>query len=129
MLLLPAKPWLAGMQILPEERRDIPHHLLDILGPSQEFSAGDFFEAGRAATQAILQVSSITAYSLELCAVPCECFRGCVLPYSVAMCPSWLAGRASTSAGSCMDGPPPPAQTMLWQPQPRQCLTRWVHTV
>ena len=54
--------------------------------------------------------------------------RGCALPYSVAMCPLWLAGQASTSAGSCMDGPPPPALTMLWQPQLRQCLTRWVHT-
>ena len=75
VLLLPAKPWLAGMQILPEERRDIPHHVLDILEPSQEFSAGVFFEAGRAATQAILQVSSITAYRLELCAVPCEYFQ------------------------------------------------------
>ena len=57
VLLLTAEPFLLCMQILPEERRDIPHHLLDILKPSQDFSAGDFYEAGRAATQAILQVS------------------------------------------------------------------------
>ena len=62
VLLLTAEPFLSCMQIMPEERLDIPHHLLDILEPSQDFSAGDFFETGRAATQAILQVSSITTY-------------------------------------------------------------------
>ena len=64
MLLSTAEPLLLCMQILPEERRDIHHHLLDILEPSQDFSAGDFFEAGRAATQAILQVSSAAAHEL-----------------------------------------------------------------
>ena len=61
MLLLTAELLLLCMQVLPEERRDVPHHLLDILDPSQDFSAGYFFEGGRAATQAILQVSSVTA--------------------------------------------------------------------
>ena len=43
-------------QILPAERGGIPHHLIDILSPHEEFSAGDFFERARAATVDILQV-------------------------------------------------------------------------
>ena len=45
------------MQILPADRRGIPHHLLDILSPQEEFSAGDFYARARAATADILQVS------------------------------------------------------------------------
>ena len=64
VLLSAAETLFLWMQILPGERWDIPHHLLDILEPSQDFSAGNFFEAGRAATQAILQVSSAAAHEL-----------------------------------------------------------------
>ena len=44
------------MQILPEEQRGIQHHLLDILDPHEDFSAGQFYELSRAAIAAILQV-------------------------------------------------------------------------
>ena len=51
-------------QILPAERGGIPHHLIDILSPHEEFSAGDFFERARAATADILHVcyASATLY-------------------------------------------------------------------
>ncbi|CAL8468281.1 g7821 [Coccomyxa elongata] len=42
-------------KILPAERRGIPHHLLDILSPREEFSAGDFYARARTATADILQ--------------------------------------------------------------------------
>ncbi|CAL5221867.1 g4129 [Coccomyxa viridis] len=42
-------------KILPSERGGIPHHLIDILTPHQEFSAGDFYSLARAATADILQ--------------------------------------------------------------------------
>ncbi|CAK0779903.1 hypothetical protein CVIRNUC_004884 [Coccomyxa viridis] len=42
-------------KILPAERGGIPHHLIDILSPHEEFSAGDFFERARTATADILQ--------------------------------------------------------------------------
>ena len=48
-------------QILPAERGGIPHHLIDILSPHEEFSAGDFFERARAATADILQVCYASA--------------------------------------------------------------------
>lgn len=46
----------AMMQISTAERRGVPHHLLDILSPREEFSAGDFYERARTATADILQV-------------------------------------------------------------------------
>lgn len=36
------------------QRQGIPHHLIDILQPSEEFSAGDFHTAARQATEEIL---------------------------------------------------------------------------
>ncbi|EIE19274.1 isopentenyl transferase, partial [Coccomyxa subellipsoidea C-169] len=42
-------------KILLAERRGIPHHLLDILSPKEEFSAGDFYTLARTATADILQ--------------------------------------------------------------------------
>ena len=48
---------LACFQISVSERRGIPHHLLDVIDPRQDFSAGDFYERARAATEDILQVS------------------------------------------------------------------------
>ena len=48
----------AVAQILLAERRGIPHHLLDILSPKEEFSAGDFYTLARTATADILQVRS-----------------------------------------------------------------------
>lgn len=48
----------APQQIPPEERRGIPHHLLDVLDPSDDFSAGDFYVAARRAAEDILQVGT-----------------------------------------------------------------------
>ncbi|KAL4434476.1 hypothetical protein ABPG75_000917 [Micractinium tetrahymenae] len=42
-------------KIRPEERQGIPHHLLDVLDPSEDFSAGDFFAAARRAAEDILR--------------------------------------------------------------------------
>ena len=42
-------------QIPLDERRGIPHHLLDVLDPHQDFSAGDFFVLARAAAEDILR--------------------------------------------------------------------------
>jgi hypothetical protein len=39
------------------QRQGIPHHLIDVLPPTEEFSAGDFYERGRAAAEDILSVS------------------------------------------------------------------------
>ena len=44
------------LQIPEAERQGIPHHLLDILPPEAEYSAGDFYEQARACTDDILQV-------------------------------------------------------------------------
>lgn len=42
------------MQISIPERRGIPHHLLDVFDPKDEFSAGQFYTLARAATSDIL---------------------------------------------------------------------------
>jgi len=47
-------PHLHALQISVDERRSIPHHLLDILSPENDFTAGDFYHRARAATQDIL---------------------------------------------------------------------------
>eukprot|EP00887_Chlorella_sp_A99_P000641 scaffold5.g641.t1 len=47
------------------ERRGVRHHLLDVLDPHEEFSAGHFFEAARAAAQDILQAEAAAAAALE----------------------------------------------------------------
>ncbi|KAK9269328.1 hypothetical protein L1049_001099 [Liquidambar formosana] len=39
----------------PSERKEVPHHLVDILHPSEEYSVGQFFEDARQATRAILR--------------------------------------------------------------------------
>ncbi|GMY32002.1 tRNA dimethylallyltransferase 9 isoform X1 [Fagus crenata] len=36
------------------ERKEVPHHLVDILHPSEEYSVGQFFEDARQATRSIL---------------------------------------------------------------------------
>lgn len=51
-----SRPRWRTPQIRPEERQGIPHHLLDVLDPSEDFSAGDFFVAARRAAEDILQV-------------------------------------------------------------------------
>ncbi|KAK9826713.1 hypothetical protein WJX81_000524 [Elliptochloris bilobata] len=38
-----------------EDRRGIPHHLIDVLEPHEEFSAGDFYDMARPVTDDILQ--------------------------------------------------------------------------
>ena len=40
-------------KITPSERRNIPHHLIDIVDPTDLFTAGDYAERGRAALQEI----------------------------------------------------------------------------
>ncbi|OVA13280.1 tRNA isopentenyltransferase [Macleaya cordata] len=37
------------------DRKEVPHHLLDLLYPSEEYSVGQFFEDGRQATRDILE--------------------------------------------------------------------------
>ncbi|KAL5564444.1 hypothetical protein UlMin_027608 [Ulmus minor] len=38
----------------PDDRKVVPHHLIDILHPSEEYSVGKFFEDARQATRSIL---------------------------------------------------------------------------
>jgi tRNA dimethylallyltransferase len=45
---------LPSPQIPVADRAGIPHHLIDILPPEAEFSAGDFYEAARRATADVL---------------------------------------------------------------------------
>jgi hypothetical protein len=45
------------LQIPVAERRGIPHHLIDVLEPKQDFSAGDFYVLSRAAIEDILKVT------------------------------------------------------------------------
>ena len=47
---------LESAQIMPGERRGIAHHLIDILSPHEEFSAGDFYARARAAAADVLRV-------------------------------------------------------------------------
>jgi tRNA dimethylallyltransferase len=50
------------LQLPLEQREDIPHHLIDILDPADEFSAGDFHSLGRKAAEDIIAVShTVTA--------------------------------------------------------------------
>lgn len=44
------------MQLPEEERQGIPHHLIDIITPDEDFSAGSFYHLARQATADILQV-------------------------------------------------------------------------
>ena len=44
------------LQLPKEERQGIPHHLIDILTPGEDFSAGSFHNLARQATAEILQV-------------------------------------------------------------------------
>lgn len=37
------------------DRNDVPHHLIDILHPSEEYSAGQFFEDARRATKDVIE--------------------------------------------------------------------------
>lgn len=37
------------------DRKDVPHHLIDVLHPSEEYSAGQFFEDARMATKNLLE--------------------------------------------------------------------------
>ena len=54
--LLPSDGPAGRLQVAEHERGGIPHHMLDILDPSDEFSAGDFYHAAREAAADILQV-------------------------------------------------------------------------
>ena len=60
----------ACLQIPLEERRGIPHHLLDILDPKEDFSAGEFFQRSRTAINDILKVYSALERSCILAGKP-----------------------------------------------------------
>lgn len=44
------------LQLPEHERQGIPHHLLDVADPADDFSAGQFFREARTVTEEILQV-------------------------------------------------------------------------
>jgi hypothetical protein len=44
------------LQLPLDQREGIPHHLIDILDPADEFSAGDFHKLGRQAAENIIAV-------------------------------------------------------------------------
>ncbi|KDP32503.1 hypothetical protein JCGZ_14706 [Jatropha curcas] len=44
---------------LPSERKEVPHHLIDILDPSEDYSVGQFFEDARQTTRDILNSGRI----------------------------------------------------------------------
>ena len=48
--------WTERGQIRPEEMQGIPHHLLNICDPTEEFSAGRFYDEAREATRDVLSV-------------------------------------------------------------------------
>ena len=50
--------WTGLGQIRPEEMQGIPHHLLNICDPTEEFSAGRFYDEAREATRDVLSVGS-----------------------------------------------------------------------
>lgn len=56
-MLLPCLTTEVLPQISLSERRGIRHHLIDVLDPTEDFSAGDFYRLARAATEDILQVT------------------------------------------------------------------------
>ncbi|KAL4204633.1 hypothetical protein AMTRI_Chr01g132970 [Amborella trichopoda] len=39
----------------PSDRKEVPHHLLDILDPSEDYSVGQFFEDARKATKEVIE--------------------------------------------------------------------------
>ena len=43
----------------------IPHHLIDICDPSEEFSAGDFYDCARKITNEVLEVRISEAFLAE----------------------------------------------------------------
>ena len=68
----------ACMQLPVEQRRGVPHHLIDIRDPLEEYSAGEFHDEGRAAARAIAQVGALG------CARVCSC--GAVLGVMLVTC-------------------------------------------
>eukprot|EP00873_Tetraselmis_striata_P029386 jgi/Tetstr1/449650/TSEL_036718.t1 len=50
---LPSTPCLLPLPV--EQREGVPHHLIDILPPDAEFSAGDFYDRGKQAVEDILK--------------------------------------------------------------------------
>lgn len=67
----PPDPLFAPATQLPEaQRQGVRHHLIDVLPPSAEFSAGDFYERGRRAAEDILQASAAAARSRPDTRVP-----------------------------------------------------------
>lgn len=51
------------LQLPFEQREGIPHHLIDILDPAEEFSVGDFHSLGRKAAEDIIAVSVLLSVS------------------------------------------------------------------
>ena len=45
-----------ALQLPLDKREGVPHHLIDVQEPHDEFSAGEFYELARQATRDILEV-------------------------------------------------------------------------
>ncbi len=50
---------IGSAKIPPEERENIPHHMIDIVRPDEDFSAGDFMEIGRKKIYEIVERGNI----------------------------------------------------------------------
>jgi tRNA dimethylallyltransferase len=79
---LPHPTAASAWQITLAERRGIPHHLLDVLDPAQDFSAGDFFVLARRAAEDILQVGAGHLGALPVLLVG-ACRSWCAASFSV----------------------------------------------
>ena len=86
----------------PEERRRIPHHLIDIRDPGEQFNAGEFVRLADeccvriAARHALPVVSGGTGFYLK------------ILSWDSARPPRRIGGSAPPCGGSCKAGAPRP---------------------
>jgi hypothetical protein len=85
---------------LPVEQRDgIPHHLIDILPPDAEFSAGDFHHLGRRAAEDIIQVRDM---SHARCGGQCVCLAAAAAAAAASLLSTLeclVAAAAAAAAG------------------------------
>jgi len=102
-----------------DERRGIPHHLLDLLEPDHVFTAGDFARQATAAIGAIRDRHRLPVLAGGPASICGRCWTACLrappgMRHSEPASPSG-AGRASTS--SWRDStPPPPAASIPTMP-------------
>ncbi len=76
---------LLASQVSVEERRGIPHHLIDVLEPHEEFSAGDFYDLARPVTDAILQAPPQVFACIMQPATSCEHSQDSAAPQRAAL--------------------------------------------